>query len=93
MKLNEYLKKSNMRQADFALLVGVSQARVSRAVGGVQPVRGRVACKWAEATGWQVTPHELCPADYPNPSDGLPPEIQISILKAEQLNHENHPID
>ncbi|RTQ01272.1 XRE family transcriptional regulator [Enterobacter sp. WCHEn045836] len=93
MKLNEFLKKSNMRQADFAVLAGVSQARVSRAVAGIQPVRGRIARKWAEITNWQVTPHELCPEDYPNPTDGLPPEIQFTILNGEQLNHENHPND
>lgn len=26
------------------------------------------------ATDWQVTPHELRPDIYPNPTDGLPPD-------------------
>lgn len=26
----------------------------------------------AERTGWAFTPHELAPALYPNPRDGLP---------------------
>ncbi len=30
----------------------------------------------AEATGWQVTPHELRDDLYPNPDDALPPEIR-----------------
>ena len=29
----------------------------------------------AEATGWAVTPHELRPDIYPNPSDALPPAL------------------
>ncbi|MBB5444621.1 MULTISPECIES: YdaS family helix-turn-helix protein [unclassified Paraburkholderia] len=27
----------------------------------------------AEKTGWQKTPHQLCPDFYPNPLDGIPP--------------------
>lgn len=27
----------------------------------------------AEATDWKVTPHQLRPDIYPNPSDALPP--------------------
>jgi len=30
----------------------------------------------ARATGWKVTPHQLRPDIYPNPTDGLPPEVQ-----------------
>lgn len=26
----------------------------------------------AERTGWRWTPHQLCPAMYPHPDDGLP---------------------
>lgn len=26
----------------------------------------------AERTGWRWTPHQLCPAIYPHPDDGLP---------------------
>ncbi|MGA3803723.1 Cro/CI family transcriptional regulator [Ralstonia nicotianae] len=29
----------------------------------------------AEQTGWRKTPHQLCPAMYPNPFDGLPPSM------------------
>lgn len=30
----------------------------------------------AAATDWRVTPHQLRPDLYPNPTDGLPPELQ-----------------
>lgn len=89
MKFNEYLKKNQLRQSDFAAIVGVSQARISRAVSGIQPARGRVARKWAEATNWQVTPHDFCPEDFPNPTDALPPEIQNTVFSEGKLNDEN----
>ena len=31
-----------------------------------------------EALGWKVTPHELRPDKYPNPTDGLPVEYQTN---------------
>ncbi len=30
----------------------------------------------ARLVGWEVTPHELSPALYPNPDDGLPDELR-----------------
>lgn len=36
-----------------------------------------------------VTPHELRPDLYPNPTDGLPPEHQHNVFSEGQLNHEN----
>lgn len=33
-----------------------------------------VVLKVAQATAWQVTPHELRPDIYPHPQDGLPAE-------------------
>lgn len=93
MKFKDYLQQNDITQLEFSLMVGASQSHVSRVATGAWSLKGRVARKWAEATGWSVTPHELCPEDYPNPTDGLPPEIQFTILNAEQLNHENHPND
>jgi DNA-binding transcriptional regulator YdaS (Cro superfamily) len=29
----------------------------------------------SRATAWQVTPHQLRPDIYPNPTDGLPPDV------------------
>ncbi|MGL9724243.1 transcriptional regulator [Sodalis sp. (in: enterobacteria)] len=37
----------------------------------------RVPAEWvvsmSKALGWKVTPHELRPDKYPNPTDALPP--------------------
>lgn len=30
----------------------------------------------ARQTAWQITPHQLAPAIYPNPFDGLPAELR-----------------
>lgn len=63
-------------------LGGVSQT--AAVVGVAQPVvshwrrRGLPADRVlsvSRATGWQVTPHQLRPDIYPNPTDGLPPEV------------------
>lgn len=32
----------------------------------------------SEATGWQVTPHELRPDIYPHPNDGLPEHLRAA---------------
>ncbi|WP_233981700.1 transcriptional regulator [Pectobacterium versatile] len=37
-------------------------------------VPGELVVKVARAIGWKVTPHELRPDLYPNPTDGLPKE-------------------
>ncbi|WP_175725136.1 YdaS family helix-turn-helix protein [Burkholderia ambifaria] len=29
----------------------------------------------AEKTGWRKTPHDLAPRMYPNPLDGVPPDV------------------
>lgn len=58
--------------------------KTAKAVGVDQPVvshwirRGIPADRVlsvSRATGWQVTPHALRPDIYPNPTDGLPPEV------------------
>jgi DNA-binding transcriptional regulator YdaS (Cro superfamily) len=32
----------------------------------------------AEKTGWQKTPHQLCPTLYPNADDGIPPHLRLA---------------
>ncbi|EEV5807588.1 transcriptional regulator [Escherichia coli] len=44
------------------------------------------ACK---ALGWGVTPHELRPDKYPNPTDGLPVGFKVNTSNAPELIHEN----
>lgn len=49
---------------------------VSKWVDSLPPGR---ALFLAELTGWRKTPHQLCPALYPNPTDGLPPDVVIRM--------------
>ncbi|HAJ7160396.1 TPA: Cro/Cl family transcriptional regulator [Escherichia coli] len=44
------------------------------------------ACK---ALGWGVTPHELRPDKYPNPTDGLPVAFQANTQPEAGVIHEN----
>lgn len=43
----------------------------------------------AEATNFEVTPHELRPDIYPNPTDGLPVGCKANTPNAQELIHEN----
>ncbi|EEV1230119.1 YdaS family helix-turn-helix protein [Escherichia coli] len=43
----------------------------------------------AEATNFEVTPHELRPDIYPNPTDGLPVGCKANTQNAQELIHEN----
>lgn len=72
MDLKNYLKTSGVRQQDFALLVGESQGYVSRVASGKCLLGAATALKWAAATGYQVTPHDLLPNIYRKPTDGIP---------------------
>ncbi|MCH1993541.1 hypothetical protein [Achromobacter xylosoxidans] len=49
---------------------------VSKWLEGVPP--GRVLFL-SELTGWMKTPHQLCAEIYPNPTDGLPPEVLARV--------------
>lgn len=72
MDLKTYLQDTGVRQQDFAAIVGKSQGYISRVVSGDCQLGSGVVIKWAAATGFKVTPHELRPDLYPNPRDGLP---------------------
>lgn len=52
--------------------------------GNVPPAR---VLEVFQATG--VTPHELRPDLYPNPTDGLPADRQINTAPAGVLSHDN----
>ena len=51
----------------------------ANSLGRVEMARGRTA--WpgslflSELTEWMKIPHQLCAEIYPNPTDGLPPEV------------------
>ena len=72
MKLKDYLKTSGVRQHEFAVLVGKTQGYVSRIAAGECLLGAATALKWAAATEYQVTPHDLLPNIYRKPTDGIP---------------------
>lgn len=78
MKLNEYLKKNGISQRQFGISVGVSQGMVSHVITGRAKPTGENILLWCELTRWSVTPHEINPDAYPNPTDGLPVEDQAN---------------
>ncbi len=60
-------------QSAMARAIGVKPAHVWNWLNinkGVVPPQHAIPI--AKATDWQVTPHELRPDIYPNPTDGLP---------------------
>lgn len=57
----------------LAKMLGVTPQAVSQWAKGAAIAPERII-DIARATNWTVTPHELNPALYPNPKDGLPRE-------------------
>jgi len=77
MKLSPFLSQlPKGGRADFAKRVGVSPAYLYQMVRGIRPVPLKRVLAICEASGWKVTPHELCPEIYPHPTDGLPAELR-----------------
>ncbi|HHJ4502164.1 TPA: helix-turn-helix domain-containing protein [Raoultella ornithinolytica] len=89
MKLNEYLKLSGLSQGDFGKKVGASQGMVSHVITGRASLTTRNVLLWCEATGWEVTPHDMDVIAYPNPTDALPAEFSIQSSHKGEVNHEN----
>lgn len=72
MKLIDYLAIKSLTQESFASMVGSTQGFVSHVITGRSFPGGRKALLWSQATDWLVTPHDLNPEVYPNPTDALP---------------------
>ncbi|EFA1534654.1 transcriptional regulator, partial [Escherichia coli] len=70
MTLDEYLKKNRVRQSCLAALAGCSQSMISLVATGRSQLSPEKVLRIAEATNFEVTPHELRPDIYPNPTDG-----------------------
>lgn len=73
MNMLDFMKVNNLTQSDFARSLGVTQGAVSQwLIRGVPPERVLSLC---QESGWQMTPHELRPDIYPNPTDALPNDV------------------
>lgn len=61
MTLDEYLKKNRVRQSCLATLAGCSQSMISLVTTGRSQLSPEKVLRIAEATNFEVTPHELRP--------------------------------
>ena len=59
-------------QTQLARDLGVSPAYLYQMVKGIRPLSAERVIPLSKATSWVVTPHDLRPDIYPNPTDGLP---------------------
>ena len=59
-------------QSALAKLCGVRQPHIWNWLNRDNRVPAENALSVCKAVSWQVTPHELRPDIYPNPTDGLP---------------------
>ncbi|WP_312273430.1 YdaS family helix-turn-helix protein [Pseudescherichia sp.] len=62
---------NTMSRVDIGAQLGISSQAVSKWMSQGKVPAGRVVplCK---VLNWAVTPHEIDPGAYPNPTDGLP---------------------
>lgn len=74
MHLHEYLRDSGSTQSELAKQVGVTQGMVHQWLSGRRKISASRVLDISRATRGKVTPHELRPDIYPNPTDGLPAE-------------------
>jgi len=64
-----------MRQSDIAKAADVHPVLIHQWSTGKRRIPADKVLAVARATGWKVTPNALRPDIYPNPTDGLPPEV------------------
>lgn len=73
MKLTDYLDAQGTgARAELARNIKVAPAYLYQMETGIRPISAPRALQIGAATGWSVTPHELRPDIYPNPTDGVP---------------------
>jgi DNA-binding transcriptional regulator YdaS (Cro superfamily) len=88
--LSGYLAKREQRepgqQSRLAKHLGVSPALVWQWLNRRRAIAPAHIRPIAIYTGFEVTPHQLDPVIYPNPTDGLPEERQRRIASAPSDN-------
>lgn len=75
MTLQDFIARTT--QLAFARQLGVSQGLVSHWITERKQVAPEWVLRICEVSDWQVTPHEVRPDIYPNPSDGLPAQETV----------------
>ncbi|MGG5932540.1 hypothetical protein ACQSDP_23175 [Salmonella enterica] len=85
--MNDEIRSKIMKrftQADLGRIFNVSQPAARKWLNNtLPPLRVVPLCK---EMGWEVIPHELRPDIYPNPTDGLPPEIQATVNRRREVD-------
>jgi len=72
---HNFVTASGLRQSDIAKAAGVHPVLIHQWSSGKRSIPADRVLAVARATEWKVTPHALRPDIYPNPTDGLPPEV------------------
>lgn len=72
---HNFVTVSGMSQAAIAKAAGVHPVLIHQWSTGKRPLPADRVLAVSRATAWLVTPHALRPDIYPNPTDGLPPEV------------------
>lgn len=75
MTLLEFFRNQPLgMRSHVAKQAGIAPAYLYQIEHGIKPAPVLRVIAIARATGWKVTPHELRPEIYPNPTDALPKE-------------------
>ena len=89
--MNDHVKKrvaGKFSQRELAMLMSTKQQSVSRWFNSKFPA-SRVL-QLCENMEWTVTPHELRPDIYPNPTDGLPCGNKCMSNESLAVNNDIH---
>jgi len=78
MNIQTYIQQVGIEKASLTL--GVSVPAIKHYRNGIRKVSPSKVLATCKATGWTVTPHELRPDLYPNPTDGIPIELSADFL-------------
>jgi DNA-binding transcriptional regulator YdaS (Cro superfamily) len=70
--LKAYMAREKVTQRQLAAQIDCTQGLIHQWVSGLRKIAAEKVIAVSFATGWQVTPHQLRPDIYPNPTDGLP---------------------
>jgi DNA-binding transcriptional regulator YdaS (Cro superfamily) len=73
MSIHDYLASTGIKQVALAKRIGVPAVLVHQWAHNKRQIPADRVLSVSRATEWRVTPHQLRPDIYPNPTDGLPP--------------------
>jgi len=70
--LKAYMAREKVTQRQLAAQINCTQGLIHQWLSGLRKIAAEKVLSVACATNWEVTPHQLRPDLYPNPTDGLP---------------------